>query len=1151
MGDEAKAEEFPKNPPELNGVEDLSLLVYLEMPNVLFNIEFRFLKMAKKEIYCCVSCILLAVNPYEWLTYLTTQDMIDIYKAAQDTGDLKKTPHPFAVASRAYVRMVTRNKPQSLLCCGISGAGKSECAKQLIRYLAKTSPNDMDTGGDPDFIVNQIVQASIILEAWGNAKTTLNNNSSRFGKFVKIMFKSGAIIGSYMETYLLEKSRVIMQGPQERNYHIFYFVFKGVTKDKLAGMELTKPEKHWYLKQGGCVEVAGLNDQEGFEECMESLKLFRFNTTDLDALWELKAGILHLGDCGFKENDGGNAEVSDMVSCGKASKLWGVEVKDLKARLETASMDVMGKTIIKNIAPSKYNDNRDAVSKALFENSFLFVVERINAELFHIGGNVAKIMFIGVLDIFGFENFITNSLEQFCINFTNEKIQGFFNFNIIQTEQEEYIKESVLWKPMKVPDNSDFVKMIEDKKKGKFALLDSACKAPKPSPENFYKEFFKNQGKMTKYLEKAKGPKSAGKKKKKKKSGKGARGGPFFTIHHFCDDVIYDASLYLDKNMDAIHPDSAKLFAKSSKPIVQMIGGGTHHKKKKKAGKKKSVTAFFSNQLIKLVKTLTVTEPYFCRAMKPNWNKSSKEFDPVLVTDQLRSGGLIEALRVLKLGYPTRVPYQKIWDSFHGKIQNPLVNNLNKMGFAEVVLAAFAVDTSFYELGLTKIFFKPAKAAVLDKIMDCAGKPLSQEQNTLIEEFVKAKRMKQLIGCAKVYLKLSFRVRARQAQKTVEVIGRTFGYIGIAMEVHMDIAVKQYEEAHAAELSALKAQSEAADKEAAAAESAKLEEERLARIENEKADRAKAAERAEKLRLAQEKAKRDKENSELWKLLHPVDSDEEEYEDEEGHKQVRKKVDFKPESMHGHLFTIYSANKTKAPHDRFVKVDWANDKPINISWGSGDRQLDWSTIKFVIKGIKTPATELWKESITHPDNVFSLIASDGRTLDMMAEDNDTCDLWVNGILKEIDLKEEDRAGMQESYVPLETKEDGPSVDRTASQEETRVKLVQMHALTAFKDFERVGVYNPVCYADVVKDEFKKAWADGFVKDSKIHWRHWEWEVRQAIIQYCIKESILDEDIVDTAEEAKQADNKEYERFLNKQPPADPEKSTGLGDCENQ
>merc|ERR1719323_1041873 len=192
--------------------------------------------------------------------------------------------------------------------------------------------------------------------------------------------------------------------------------------------------------------------------------------------------------------------------------------------------------------------------------------------------------------------------------------------------------------------------------------------------------------------------------------------------------------------MDAIHPDSAKMFSGSSLPMVQMIGGGTHQKKKKKS-KKLSVCQFFSRQLINLISTLDVTEPYFCRAMKPNWTKSAKEWDNVLVEDQLRSGGLIEALRVLKLGYPTRVPYQKIWDGFHGKIQNPLVNNLNKMGFAEVILSAFGVDTSFYELGLTKIFFKPAKAAVLDTIMANAGKPLTAEQNAMVEKFVKVKRM--------------------------------------------------------------------------------------------------------------------------------------------------------------------------------------------------------------------------------------------------------------------------------------------------------------------------------------------------------------------------------------------------------------------------
>merc|ERR1719283_625715 len=220
-----------------------------------------------------------------------------------------------------------------------------------------------------------------------------------------------------------------------------------------------------------------------------------------------------------------------------------------------------------------------------------------------------------------------------------------------------------------------------------------------------------------------------------------------------------------------------------------MIGGGTHHKKKKKKKKKvKSVVSFFSQQLVNLMTTLEVTEPYFCRAMKPNWNKSSKEWDNVLVEDQLRSGGLIEALRVLKLGYPTRVPYQRIWDKFNGKIKNPLVSNLDTMGFAEAVLMAFGVDETTYELGLTKIFFKPAKAAVLDEIMASADKPMSAEQNALIMKFVQEKRTKQIIGTCKVFLKLSLRIRFKRATENLAKWGRVLGMVSRTVVRHADYA---------------------------------------------------------------------------------------------------------------------------------------------------------------------------------------------------------------------------------------------------------------------------------------------------------------------------------------------------------------------------
>merc|ERR1719471_689881 len=219
-----------------------------------------------------------------------------------------------------------------------------------------------------------------------------------------------------------------------------------------------------------------------------------------------------------------------------------------------------------------------------------------------------------------------------------------------------------------------------------------------------------------------------------------------------------------------------------------MIGAGTHHKKKKKKKKAKSVCAFFSSQLINLINTLNITEPYFCRAMKPNWNKSKSEWDDVLVEDQLRSGGLIEALRVLKLGYPTRVPYQRIWDKFHDKIKNPLVKNLGQMGFAQAVLMAFGVDPTTYELGLTKIFFKPAKAAVLDEIMASADKPMSAEQNEMIVKFVQQKRTKQVIGAVKVFLKLSLRIRFKRAKENLAKFGRVLGLAAHPILRHGDYA---------------------------------------------------------------------------------------------------------------------------------------------------------------------------------------------------------------------------------------------------------------------------------------------------------------------------------------------------------------------------
>merc|ERR1719461_2584869 len=598
--------------------------------------------------------------------------------------------------------------------------------------------------------------------------------------------------------------------------------------------------------------------------------------------------------------------------------------------------------------------------------------------------------------------------------------------------------------------------------------------------------------------------------------------------------------------------------------------------------------------------------------MKPNWNKSKSEWDDVLVEDQLRSGGLIEALRVLKLGYPTRVPYQRIWDKFHGKIKNPLVNNLGQMGFAQAVLMAFGVDQTTYELGLTKIFFKPAKAAVLDEIMASADKEMTAEQNAMIVKFVQEKRTKQMIGACKVFLKLSLRIRFKRARENLAQWGRVLGMVSRTIVRHADYAKnamkikaaqqiqaffrskdagktmgpqiaekktaavcvfqmwRRFEERtkllewltencsaakkraeelknmspeeraqreekrkaeRAAKAAAMAEAAAAADaaKNAAAAEAeaaaaaardAAAAQQNAANISLEDADkiaRQAAAEKAEALRLAQEKAQRDKENSELWKLLHPQgSSEEEEYEDEEGVTHTRKVIDFKKEAAHGHMFTVYHPRKNYSPHERFVKMDMADGEPQALTWGSGpNRTMEFSSIKFVLKGCKTATMNVWKAEADE-DHVFSIVAAD-KTLDLQASDDHSRDVWVNGITKMFGQTEEDRAAAEASYNPnLDVVEDvSKPREKTASQLETQKSLFQMLVKTCFRTLNHEGLYGSL--NDAVQADYK---TDTFYQKAlqTTEWRQWDKWIRSEIVNGLVDNGLVPREVAAAHEE---------------------------------
>jgi myosin heavy subunit len=777
MAEAANKDDYIKNPPELNGVPDLSLLVYMEMPNVLDVLEHRWLaKGGRKEMYTSISTILIAVNPYEYVKGIYSSEMVDhFYAQAQKGVTHMKPPHPYGCGARSYNRMMGRKKNQSVIVCGESGAGKTETTKQVIKYLADTTPGSGENSGT---IEMQIIAASPVLEAFGNAKTVLNNNSSRFGKFTKVLYSAdgdhgvvkGAIVGATLETYLLEKSRVIFQADKERNYHSFYFIWHGLSPEQRTefGVEGGMMD-FFYTKQGGSAEVDGINDLARFEELQQSLNTYRMTAENQLDLYKAVMGIAHLGNVNFSNDDQGFGECdgASMKHVEYCAKLFGIDAKALKKRLETSSLKVGKKTIQKRINFQDSPANRDAISKGLYEKIFLYLAKRINDDLSQIDEEAAEYLFIGILDVFGFENFKVNSLEQFCINFTNEKLQNFFNKNIIESEQEEYLRESVLWTEIDVPNSQPMMDLVEDPKKGMFTILDSQCQAPKPDVEAFDQEFFKNNPKS----DLVKRAKQRGKKKKSK--------GKYFggSFMHYADKVTYDFAHFINKNMEKVSPDTQKMLSKAENALIASIMVG---KKKPRKRKFVSVTSIFSKALKKLMKTLSGTEPYFIRCVNPNKIKSKTVFVRKVARDQLRSGGILEALRVLSLGYPTRVEYNVLHARYQGRIQNEMVSNLPPNKFAAAVLIAFGVDTDEYELGLTKIFFKPAKAQILEDIMN-QDEPLTEEQNQRILDWLAKARINELFGALKLYNYYGSQVRDMRAKVRWEKTSSVVGALGTSL----------------------------------------------------------------------------------------------------------------------------------------------------------------------------------------------------------------------------------------------------------------------------------------------------------------------------------------------------------------------------------
>eukprot|EP00004_Rigifila_ramosa_P020020 TRINITY_DN516_c0_g1_i1.p1 TRINITY_DN516_c0_g1~~TRINITY_DN516_c0_g1_i1.p1 ORF type:complete len:1655 (-),score=479.04 TRINITY_DN516_c0_g1_i1:157-4674(-) len=577
--------------------------------------------------------------------------------------------------------MRDNKKNQSVIISGESGAGKTEATKLILQYLAAVS-------GNHSWVEQQILDTSPVLEAFGNAKTVRNDNSSRFGKFIEVHFdENGQIQGASIENYLLEKSRIVQQAPTERNYHIFYQFVSGSDADEKAKYKIKAAKEYHYLNQSGVTTIDGVNDAEDFQKVKMSLNVLNMSESEIDGIMRVLSVVLLLGNLQFKDKDG---ESCTLLNPDVANTIADLLVTDQAAMLKAFSNRtiVSGKErYVKPLTLAEAIGSRDAFAKTLYGRMFDWIVVRINDS---ISKPEKKKFFIGVLDIFGFEIFERNSFEQFCINFTNEKLQQHFNHYIFKVEQEEYTKEKIDWSNIEFVDNQECLDLIEKRPIGIIYLLDEVCKQPKGSDALLLEKLHKNHEKHPFY----EAPR---------------RSRTAFIVKHYAGEVAYESEGFLEKNQDTLYQDFVDCVMATRHPtLAGMFEDRKTVKDPQKGGAgKETVATFFKNQLSSLMANLNATEPHFVRCVKPNVLKRAGVFEAPFVLRQLRYAGMMEAVRIRRMGFPIRRLPQEFYLRY--RCLFPQIRKGDKETHKDVcqkIVEALELGPKQYQFGLTKIFLR-------------------------------------------------------------------------------------------------------------------------------------------------------------------------------------------------------------------------------------------------------------------------------------------------------------------------------------------------------------------------------------------------------------------------------------------------------------
>ncbi|RSM01855.1 hypothetical protein CDV31_011139 [Fusarium ambrosium] len=719
------------NPTVLEASDDLTNLSHLNEPAVLQAIRLRYLQ---KEIYTYSGIVLIATNPFARVDSLYVPGMVQVYAGRQRAT---QAPHLFAIAEEAFMDMLRDKKNQTVVVSGESGAGKTVSAKYIMRYFAtRESPDNPGArskrGEAMSETEEQILATNPIMEAFGNAKTTRNDNSSRFGKYIEIMFDDKTnIIGAKIRTYLLERSRLVFQPLKERNYHIFYQLVAGASDKEREELSLLPIEQFEYLNQGNCPTIDGVDDKAEFEATKKSLSTIGVSDAQQADIFKLLAGLLHLGNVKITASRNDSVLAPTEPSLERACDILGVKAEEFARWIVKKQLVTRGEKITSNLSQAQAIVVRDSVAKFIYSSLFDWLVEIINHSLAAEEVLNRVTSFIGVLDIYGFEHFAKNSFEQFCINYANEKLQQEFNQHVFKLEQEEYLREQIDWTFIDFSDNQPCIDLIEGRM-GILSLLDEESRLPMGSDEQFVTKLHHNF--------------STAKHKfyKKPRFGKSA-----FTVCHYAIDVTYESEGFIEKNRDTV-PDEhmAVLRASSNDFLKKVLEAASAVREKdvassssnavKPAGgrkigvavnRKPTLGGIFRSSLIELMGTINNTDVHYIRCIKPNEAKEAWKFEGPMVLSQLRACGVLETVRISCAGYPTRWTYEEFALRYYMLVRSDQwTAEIREMADA-ILKKALGTSNSKgldkYQLGLTKIFFRAGMLAFLEnlrtnRLNDCA-----------------------------------------------------------------------------------------------------------------------------------------------------------------------------------------------------------------------------------------------------------------------------------------------------------------------------------------------------------------------------------------------------------------------------------------------